>query len=206
MIEFFGLSFLNKIKYPDSKIEKGTLNLLIGPSGSGKSSLLKILNATVDKSSGTVKIDSKPLESYQPLELRKKILMASQHVFLFPGTIEENFDKFYEYRQQPPITNDEKRKFLNICKIDFPLYTKVDQLSGGEKQRIFISICISFRSEILFLDEPTSGLDLKTAESFAKNLKDFFAKEGMTVIVVSHDVELFSKYADFVIDLGVDHE
>lgn len=206
MIEVSNLSFLNKIKYPDFNIEKGTLTLLCGPSGAGKTSLLKILNGTADRSSGEVIIESKDLGDYDSKELRRLVVLSSQNVFLFPGTIEYNFNKFYEYREQIPITNDEKKKFLDLCKVDFPLDKDVDKLSGGEKQRIFLSICISFRSEILFLDEPTSGLDTYNAEEFVKNLKSFLIQENMTVIAVSHDINLFSKYADKVIDLEKKNE
>lgn len=206
MIEVSNLSFLNKIKYPDFNIENGTLTLLCGPSGAGKTSLLKILNGTADRSSGKVIIESKDLDDYDSKELRRLVVLSSQNVFLFPGTIEYNFNKFYEYREQIPITNDEKKKFLELCKVDFTLDKDVDKLSGGEKQRIFLSICISFRSEILFLDEPTSGLDTYNAEEFVKNLKSFLIQENMTVIAVSHDINLFSKYADKVIDLEKKNE
>lgn len=206
MIEVSNLSFLNKIKYPDFNIENGTLTLLCGPSGAGKTSLLKILNGTADRSSGKVIIESKDLDDYDSKELRRLVVLSSQNVFLFPGTIEYNFNKFYEYREQIPITNDEMKKFLELCKVDFPHDKDVDKMSGGEKQRIFLSICISFRSEILFLDEPTSGLDTYNAEEFVKNLKSFLIQENMTVIAVSHDINLFSKYADKVIDLEKKNE
>ncbi len=201
MIKTKNLKFMNFIEYPDILIEKNTVNFLVGPSGCGKSTLLKIFNATANPSAGKVYYNEKLLDEYDTIKLRKEIKLISQTPFLFAETIKENFVSFNNYCDCK-ITEEEMKKYLNICEANFDLDKNCDSLSGGEKQRVYIAICLSMPSNVIMLDEPTSALDKEVAQRVLSNIIEF-AKEK-TLIIISHDKDIVDKFAKNIILLGGD--
>jgi putative ABC transport system ATP-binding protein len=91
---------------------------------------------------------------------------------------------------------------LDACRVPFPLDTPCDTLSGGEKQRVFLAIALSFRPAVFLLDEPTSALDGTTAEALMANLTEYCRNSGVAALVVSHDRHLTEKFAERTVDLG----
>lgn len=195
------LIFREVIKYPDIDIEEGKITFIFGKSGSGKSSFLKMLNATISPSSGDIYYNGKNITDLDSVTLRKEAILVSQTVFLFEGSIEDNFKKYYEYRESPVPSKEEIERYLKICCADFDLNSRCETMSGGERQRIFISICLSFLPKVLMLDEPTSALDSSIALRLFLNLQEFCKDKGITFIVVSHDKGLAEKFADKIINL-----
>ncbi|MDD3570355.1 MAG: ATP-binding cassette domain-containing protein [Lachnospiraceae bacterium] len=196
------VNFKNILKYSNIKIKENKTTFLSGKSGTGKSTLLKILNASVPTGSGTVLYYGKPIEKHNTIMLRKEVMLASQNVFLFDDTIQNNFLEYYRYRETTPPGIKKMQEFLHICVADFPLDAKCSQLSGGERQRVFIAICLSFMPRALMLDEPTSALDGHTANELIKNLKNYCKENSITLIVVCHDKNLVELYADEVTNLN----
>ncbi len=200
------LLFLDKvvargnINYPEIKIYPQKITFIHGESGSGKSTLFKICNGLLTPSSGQIFFKGKDILSQDPLNLRKEILMAPQAVYLFNESIRDNFQKFYGYREQKCISDEDMQKFLKLCQIDYSLDSLCQELSGGERQRVFIAICLSFQPSILMLDEPTAALDEISAIKVIENIINYSKSNGITLMLVSHDLEL-SKYSDQVIKL-----
>jgi putative ABC transport system ATP-binding protein len=190
------LAFEDMILYPPIEIEQNRTTFLSGESGCGKSTLLKLFNAVVSPSKGEVKYMGQNIETLDTVMLRRDVMLVSQTVFLFDGTIKDNFQKYYAYRQAPPPSADMMQKYLSLCCADFDLSKKCETMSGGERQRVFIAICLSFMPKVLMLDEPSSALDLATANKFFENIKAFCAANEITLIVVSHDRALAKKFAD----------
>ncbi len=199
--------FQSIIRYPEIKIKRGMTTFIHGPSGCGKSTLLKLINGTVSPDSGTIFYNGNDIEEIDTIQLRREILLVGQSVFLFTGTIAENFIKYYEYRDLDAPSKEEMQKFLRICSADFPLETKCETMSGGERQRVYIAIFISFVPKVLMMDEPTSALDSLSAETMMDNIKRFSKEKDITTIVVSHSLSLAEKYGDQKIALkrGTDH-
>ncbi|MDY9921426.1 MAG: ABC transporter ATP-binding protein [Synergistota bacterium] len=193
--------FQSMIRYPDIKIAKGKTTFIHGPSGCGKSTLLKLINGTISPDSGEILYNDNNIENIDTIKLRREILLVAQSVFLFTGTIEENFKKYYEYRDHDAPAKDKMEKFLNICCADFPLETRCETMSGGERQRVYIAIFLSFMPEVLMLDEPTSALDNASSDIMMSNIKNFSNDNEMTTIVVSHYLPLAEKYGDNIIAL-----
>ena len=193
--------FKNIIHYSDIEIPESGVTFICGESGSGKSTLLKLLNNAASPDSGEILYAGKKVEDYNPVTLRREVLLCGQTTFLFSGTIGENFVEFYKYRDLSPIDNDEINKYLKICAANFPLDASCDTMSGGERQRIAISICLSLRPKVLLLDEPTSALDDMTSNAVMSNLKTFCHENNITLIVVSHNTALAQTYANNVITL-----
>jgi len=193
--------FQSMIRYPDIKIPKGKTTFIHGPSGCGKSTLLKLINGTISPDSGEIVFNGNNIDDIDTIKLRRDILLVSQSVFLFSGTIEENFKKYYEYRDQETPSKEHMEKFLQICRAEFPLETRCETMSGGERQRVYIAIFLSFMPEVLMLDEPTSALDNTSSDIIMSNIKNFSDDNDMTTIVVSHYLPLAQKYGDNIIAL-----
>ena len=192
--------FKNIIHYPDIEIPQNSATFICGESGCGKSTLLKLLNDVISPDSGQIMYNGKSVQDYEPAMLRREVLLCGQSPFLFDGSIEENFNQYYSYRELQPI--GEIQSFLKICSIDFPLDANCTSMSGGERQRVFTAICLSLRPKVLMLDEPTSALDDATANAVLTNVKQFCKENGITLIIVSHSQALVQAYADNVITLA----
>ena len=196
------VEFSEMLEYQNIGIPINKTTFICGESGSGKSSLLKMLNGTVSPTRGDIFYNNKNIKNLDMLVLRKEVLLVAQSVYLFDGSIEENFPKFYEFRKQELISNEEMRKFLKVCCVGFELDSKCETMSGGEKQRVFIAICLSFMPKVIMLDEPTSALDETTSNCFFENIKSFSIENNITLVVVSHNRTLMEKYADNIIEIG----
>lgn len=199
-----GLIFNNMIAYPDVEIASGQATFVVGKSGSGKSSLLKLFNGVLSPSAGKIFYEGRDIEETDTIALRRDVLLAGQSVFLFDGNIRGNFEKFYEYRELPALSDEEIARYMSICCADFPLDKNCTSMSGGEKQRIFLAVCLSFSPRVLMVDEPTAALDGSSAEKLIGNLIAYGKEKGMTMVIVSHDQSLTEKFAEKVIVLGGD--
>jgi len=195
------LTFANFLGYPDICIPCGRVNFLVGESGSGKSSLLKLFNATVSPSSGDIHYKGRNIEAIDTLELRRNILLVSQDVYLFPGTVQENISQFYGHlRKAEPCTKTFK-SLMSLCCLDLPLDYDTLQMSGGERQRLYLALMLSFQPDTILLDEPTSALDNTTAFTVFENMLTFFREKETNVVVISHSSEVTERFAENIISL-----
>ena len=195
------VNYKDIIKYPDIRIPADGVTFICGESGSGKSTLLKLLNGVISATSGTITYLGSKIEDYEPIELRRNVLLISQSVYLFDKSIKENFNEYYAYRDLKVIADETMKKFLNICLADFPLDSMCNVMSGGERQRVFIAINLSYQPKVLMMDEPTSALDDKNADTLIKNIKSYCKANKISLIIVSHDKTIADRYADNIINL-----
>lgn len=195
IIESNNLSFQNMIMYSDIVIPRGKVTFITGESGSGKSTLLKLINTTLPQSSGKISYNGKDTLEWDSIKLRQEISLISQSVFLFPGTIKDNFIQFYEYRGLQYPTDDVIHEFLRLCCITFHLDKDCSTMSGGERHRVYIAIFLSFEPKVIMLDEPTSALDHKNTMNMIENIIMFSKEKNITIIIISHDKDLIEKYA-----------
>ncbi len=197
-----GLCFMDKLYYPDFSILEGAVVLIKGPSGSGKSTLFKLLNQMYDHSAGTIWFRGIDMERIDTISLRRQIMLAGQQVWLFPGTIEENFRQFHAIHGTPVPDEAEMSECLHICSLDTDIHRTVDTMSGGERQRVFIAIAVSMNPKVLMLDEPTAALDAVNAETVMRRIKERCQERNLTLLVVSHDDRLMEGFADQIIQIG----
>lgn len=206
VFETNNVSFNNMIQYKDIQIKEGKVNFIVGKSGTGKSTLLRLFNGMLSPSDGTITYNDIDISQMDTITLRKDVLLISQSVYLFDGSIEENFKEFYRYRDMAAPTQEVMKEFLELCCIPFPLDKDCTTMSGGEKQRVYIAIYLSFLPKVIMLDEPTSALDKENSNDVIENLITFAKDKGITVIIVSHDPKITEKFAEEVITIerGVD--
>ncbi len=195
-IEIKKVNFENLIDYPDVSIETGQVTFICGSSGCGKSTLLRLLNGTVSPGKGEIMLDGRSIDEFDTVALRKELMLVSQSIYLFDSTIKENFEEFYRYRELPAPDDNAITSWLSLCCADFPLEMSCTSMSGGERQRVYIAIYLSFKPKVIMLDEPTSALDSQTSTRLIENLTAYCKSNGMTMIVVSHDRSLAERFAD----------
>lgn len=195
----------NELKYKDIltynsiEIKKGKVNFIVGESGSGKSSLLKLLNLSQSASSGKLLYNDKPIESYDPIQLRRDVSLVSQESYLFNESIYDNFKRFYTLRKAPMPSEEFIKDITNLCLVNVPLEQNALTLSGGERQRVYISIFLSFIPKVILLDEPTSALDEKNSHLIMENIINFCKEKNIDIIVVSHDKKIVDRFSENIV-------
>ncbi len=195
-----GVSYMDIVRYPKMEIAEGVTTFITGQSGTGKSTLLKILNNTCS-ACGDILYRGEPIESYEPIALRREVLLAGQSPFLFDKTIRENFQEFHSYRDSAPPLDADISRYLQTCAVDFSPNADCSTLSGGERQRVFIAVCLSFSPSTLLLDEPTSALDERSSRLLMENITRHCNENAITLVVVSHNLMLCKNFAQSVIEL-----
>lgn len=173
-----------------------------GQSGTGKSTLLRLLNNLDDPTSGNIYFKQKRLKDIPSLELRKRVVMLPQSSVIFDGTIRDNLLIGLQLSGQKSATNTELEGVLKDLWIDKDLDTSASDLSGGEKQRMSLGrILLMKEAEVFLLDEPSSDLDDKTTDHVLKQFLKQTKKRKQQVIMVTHDKNVSKKFADKVINM-----
>lgn len=181
-------------------VEKGDYFCILGENGSGKSTLVKGLLGLVTPSAGQIIWEGieKNQIGYLPQQTNiQRDFPASVWEVVLSGTLNNLESKlFYSKRQkQKAKANLEK---LNIEKIKYKSYR---ELSGGQQQRVLLARALCAGSKILILDEPTAGLDPVAAKSLYKVIKQINMQDGITVIMISHDINSAVKYSTHILHM-----
>ncbi|MCB2292820.1 ATP-binding cassette domain-containing protein [Clostridium algoriphilum] len=187
--------------YNDVKIEQGKINFIVGESGCGKSTFLKLLNQSINATSGELLYRGKPVSSYDPITLRREVSLVSQEVFLFDESITDNFKTFYALRQKPMPDQEYIEYITNLCCVNVPLDQNASTLSGGERQRVYISIFLSLCPSVILLDEPTSALDEKNSHKIMINVKNFCIAKNIEIVIVSHNKDILEEFCEHKIEI-----
>lgn len=177
------------------EIAPGDVLAVVGPSGSGKSSFLRLLNRLDEPTSGTVFVDGIDYRNLAPRELRRKIGMVTQRAFLFPGSVAANLR--FGPQQRGETLSDEKVSEL-LTHVGLPGYETRDvaNLSGGEGQRVSLARALANSPAVLLLDEPTSALDEESKRGIEGLLQQIMRNDGLTCVMVTHDVAQARRIAD----------
>ena len=188
------------IKNIDLSFTAKETTVIIGPSGGGKTTLLRVLNNLEEPSSGTLLIDGKKLLSKDRRKLRLKVGMVFQNFNLFPHlTVGDNL--IYTPVNILKIPKEEAIKQAKELLEKFKLTQKFNSypanLSGGQKQRVAIARALMMKPEILLFDEPTSALDPENIKDVIENIN--LLKEQMSMIIVTHHLKFAKLIADRVI-------
>jgi iron(III) transport system ATP-binding protein len=186
---------LHDINFTIKQFQK---TVIAGETGSGKSTLLKIIAGLAQPDSGEVLINNERVlgSEEQLVPGRKDVAYLSQH-FDLPKFL--RVEQVLEYANSLPA--EEAFSIYEICRLDYLLKRKTDQLSGGEKQRIAIARLLITKPKILLLDEPFSNLDLTLKDILKIVIDDIGRKLRITCVLVSHDPDDTLPWADEIIVL-----
>ncbi|BEL72820.1 MULTISPECIES: iron efflux ABC transporter ATP-binding subunit FetA [Serratia] len=179
---------------------EGEFKLITGPSGCGKSTLLKIISSLMDPTSGNLYFDGRAIAEMSPEAYRKQVSYCFQTPALFGNAVYDNLALPYQIRQQSP---DERKMQADLARFGLPeamLTKSINELSGGEKQRVSLIRNLQFMPRVLLLDEITSALDEENKRNVNEIVHQLVAEHRLAVLWVTHDTEEIA-HADEVITL-----
>ena len=180
-------------------IPEGEVVCVAGPSGAGKSTLLRALNRLIEPTSGEVYLDGEPTGAMDPLELRRRVGMIFQLPALFGASVEEAI----LYGPRLVGKGADAGELLELVGLDGSFAGRNPQgLSVGQQQRVSIARALALRPEVLLMDEPTSSLDEAARDRVEELIRDLNRREGLTIVLVSHDLGQVERLADRAILLA----
>ncbi|GGE19781.1 glutamine transport ATP-binding protein GlnQ [Marinithermofilum abyssi] len=191
------------LKNINLNIREGEVVVILGPSGSGKSTLLRCINRLETVSQGDLTVDGMKVTSPKTdiNRLRQEIGMVFQHFYLYPHkTVLENITLAPIKVRKLPKDEAEKTARHYLEKVGIPEKANAypSQLSGGQQQRVAIARGLAMKPKIMLFDEPTSALDPEMIGEVLDVMREL-AKEGMTMVVVTHEMGFAREVADRII-------
>lgn len=200
-------AYADRVALRDVSLEIGETALvaLAGPNGSGKSTLLKLIGRVVAPSSGDVRFLGKSLREwkakayaqqtgYLPQEPETSFPMRALDVVVSgraPFLTRFGFETDDDYR--------EAMAALEMCDASHLAERYLDEMSGGERKRVFLARVLAGRPKLVLLDEPLTALDIAHAQQFSKLMRDIVDRTGATVVFASHDLNWAAAYSDRII-------
>ena len=195
---------LHVLRDIDLQVKKGEIVSLIGPSGSGKSSLLKMLVGLLIPKSGVVKINDQAINYHKKLDLRtvrEKIAIVFQQYNLFENMNVLKNVCIAPTKIQKRNAKEAEEQAVNLLEkvgLKDKLKSYPDELSGGQQQRVAIARALCLNPEILLLDEITSALDPELVKEVLDTIR-LLASEGMTMLIVSHEMSFVKELSSRVV-------
>lgn len=178
-------------------VKQGEVLAVVGSSGSGKSSFLRMLNRLDEPTRGKVFLDGQDYREIPPRELRRRVGMLMQAPNLFPGSVGDNLR--FGPRQRGEDLPDER---IGACLASVGLAGRMGEnvahLSGGEAQRVSLARTLMNSPEVLLLDEPTSALDEATKDGVEALIFRVVREQALTCLIVTHDPRQAARIADRV--------
>lgn len=171
-------------------ISEGEFFTLVGPSGSGKTTMIRILVGMENPTGGEITLNGEIINGV-PAN-RRPTCMVFQNLALFPHkTVGQNVEFAMKIAGvAPPARRKRAYELLNLLRLPENFYGKrINQCSGGERQRIALARALAFDPEILFFDEPLSALDYRLRKTLEKELKDIHRETGKTFVYITHSLE-----------------
>lgn len=193
-------------------VSPGDTIIVLGSNGSGKSSLIKLIEGTYSSSKGTMLFDGQPLSHLSSTERAKNIITLTQDMknsLFMDMTVLENC-LLTELRHQAvslKITSHNEREFFTNylqrfnAKLSHKLETIVDRLSGGEKQSLALALCLLRPPKLLLLDEHTSALDPKTATTIMERTFKEIQEHQITCLLTTHNLDIAQQYGNRLLAL-----
>lgn len=183
------------------RLPQGLITCITGESGSGKSTLLRLLNQMISPDSGSILFRDRPIEDYDPIALRRTVVMVPQQPVLFGETVRDNLSAGLKFAEKPPTSTALMKDALEQARLFKELDTEAAKLSGGEKQRLSLARALLLNPDVFLLDEPTSALDEGTEDlvigAFAHAVRD----KGKTLVMVTHSKRIAEQYGDLTVEI-----
>ncbi len=173
-------------------IEEGETFVLLGSSGSGKTTILRLISRLIEPTSGQITLDGRDLNDYEAIELRRNMGYVFQGIGLFPHmTVGQNVAIGLRLVGWPlPKREARARELLALVSLEPDAYFDrfPDELSGGQQQRVAVARALATDPDYLLMDEPFGALDALTRETLQKEVLRLKATLGKTIVFVTHDI------------------
>ena len=197
MIEFDHVSKIyngNKVAVEDVNLSfnKGEFICLIGTSGSGKTTTMRMINRMIDPTKGTIRINGEDIQKKNPVELRRQIGYVIQNIGLMPHmTIRDNITLVQRLlKVDKEEQNKTAEKMIDLVELPRDMLDRYPhELSGGQQQRIGVVRALAADQDVILMDEPFGALDPITRDSLQDLVKDLQERLGKTIVFVTHDMD-----------------
>lgn len=184
-----GVRLRNTFTIPDLTISTGAVTVLRGPSGCGKSSALRLLNRMTPADGGRILYRDAPLESMDPVLLRRQVVMLAQTPVIFTDSLRDDLLAGCRYSEKPDPDEEALKAALEAVMLPKALDENPSTFSGGEKQRLALARVLLMDPPVLLLDEPSAGLDRETEEAVFTVIRRL-QEDGRSAIIATHAREL----------------
>lgn len=189
-------------------IPMGKTTTIIGPNGCGKSTLLKSIGRILNIKNGAIYLNGKEIHEMPTRELASKMAILPQSPIAPEGLTVEELVSYGRYPYQKGLgkLKDEDKRIISwamkATNLEDLKFQTVDSLSGGQRQRVWIAMALAQETEVILLDEPTTYLDMAYQLEVLELLDELNKEHGCTIVMVLHDLNLASKFADFMVAMG----
>ena len=186
-------------------LEEGTLTALLGMNGAGKSTLLKCINGILQPSAGKIQIDGRELSELSRIEVARSMGYVPQNSGYNSLTVMDTILMGRRpYSPWAPTRKDEEvaDRVIDLLNLGPFANRNMENLSGGEAQKVLIGRALAQDPLLLLLDEPTSSLDLKNQREVMGIMRHLVEQHNMTILASIHDINMALKYADAIMMLG----
>ena len=200
------------LKGIDLEIQPGSFTVVLGPSGAGKSTLLRLMNGLETPSSGELRIDGEAFDVRRLRKIRSKVAMVFQQFNLvnrlsvvtnvLTGRLAHRSwfgSVFYLFRKDD--MEIARQALARVALID-KAWNRADKLSGGQQQRVGIARALAQQPKIILADEPVASLDPISSEEIMTLLREICDRDGITIVVNLHQVEMARRFADRIIGMN----
>lgn len=184
------------------ELRAGEIVVLLGPNGAGKTTLIKALNGMVEPAAGEIVLNGRLLSAFSRREIARAIaVVAQENETKFPVTVLEFVlaGRFAHGRAFGWETDEDIRiayQILSQCELGDYAGRLMNELSGGERQRVVLARALATEASVLLLDEPTANLDLAHQALMFRLVRERCVSAGASAIVITHDLNLASEFAD----------
>lgn len=205
--EMVRLFVLKEVQYKDIleidklEIRGNQTTAIVGESGGGKTTLLKMLNHIISPDRGEILFNGKPIVEMDAVQLRRQVVMLTQQPALFADTIKENLLAGLDFSEKTAASEEQMKEALGQVNLLKDLEENADQLSGGEQQRLALARVILMDPPIFLLDEPTSALDEGMEQLVMERFFEYAKSNTKTVVMVTHARQMAQQFADQLIEI-----
>ena len=194
------------------QIDACRVSAIVGPSGGGKTTLLRLLNRMTTPDSGQILFFGQAVEQMDPVQLRRRVVMLTQMPVIFGGTVGENLLIGCRLAERETPQPQAVTAIMSRVGLDKQLDADAGQLSGGEKQRLALARVMLMDPEVMLLDEPSASLDEETEILIFDLVTEYCRECCKTLVMVTHSERGFTGYYDTLIRIregrveGVTHK
>ena len=189
MFKIQNLIFQGILDIPFLEIQE-TVTCLVGTSGSGKTTLLRMLNRLYAPDAGEIFYQDRELGSWDPVALRREVVMLGQTPVIYNGTVEENLQMGRQFSQKSLAGTTHLQKALERVGLEKSLQESCRNFSGGEKQRLCLARVMLMDAPVFLLDDPSAALDAGTEKAVLGSFTEFIREGRKQLVMVTHSEAL----------------